>query len=356
MADDFLEKVKGFRSSLVIHSNANPYAAAAMMGMMAAKSQQAGRYFRPSDSFVAMLDGLEAPEHSSTAAADQIEVDFISDWTTYLRKTGLPACDLTYKESETAETNTLRFLNAHNRRIPAIKPRGIRQARELSVPTKFQADYEALVQLIETGSDLRPFLSRDILKNKRPDKNDALLNSWGFQHFHFRSEGTDHLLFCLLTEDEVYVIQALPHDAEYLWVNTILIQIVHDNWPHLIAHAKNSGLKPEVFSPTKRGSLRRFNANFPITVTDGTVYLPPAGGTTASGHSAEDQWTCRNIFDELSWWQTQVVHNATSIRTGLGMPVSNKLTVRMAFENQTCCFYEPTRAVRIVGFAALANS
>jgi len=274
---------------------------------------------------------------------------------TYLRTTGLPACSLKYKDIRSPEENTMRFLNAYNRRIPAAKPRTVHESRELSIPSEYRQDYEALVALIRVGGDLKAFLSREILKKKRPDKNDPLLNSWGIQHLHFRIGWDDQLLFCVITESDVFVIQTLPHTAEFLWVNTQLIQILHDNWPDLIARAKHSGLRPEVFPASKRQSLRSFNANFLVTVADGTVYLPPAGGIMASGDSQEDRTNCDKIFHELRYWQNAIAQNALAIRTALNMPASKKLIVRMAFDNRDCCFYEPTQAVRLGGFAALAN-
>lgn len=353
MGEEFLAKAKGFSRTFVIHSNNNPYAAAAAMGMMAARSQEAGRYFRPSDDFIPQIAGLIPEEINATAAPDQVVADFKGDWEEYLRTTGLPVCGLKYKNARSLEENTVRFLNAHNRRIPSIKPRSTHESRELSIPGDFQQGYRTLVSLIEAGGDLRPYLSRDILKKKRPDKNDGLLNSWGIQHLHFRTDGTDQLLFCIITESDVFMIQALPHDAEYLWVNTCLIQILHDNWPDLIARAKHSGLLPEVIPPAKRHSLRGYNANFPITVADRTVYLPLAGGTMASGDSQEDRVNCDKIFHELKFWQDTVAMNVLAIRSALNIPDSKKLTVRMAFNNRDCCFYEPTQAARLGGFAAL---
>jgi len=68
MGEDCLKKAKGFTRTFVIHSNANPYAAAAAMGMMAARNQEAGAYFRPSDTFVPMVEGL-APYRSPLSPA-----------------------------------------------------------------------------------------------------------------------------------------------------------------------------------------------------------------------------------------------------------------------------------------------
>jgi hypothetical protein len=353
MGEEFLAKVKGFSRTFVIHSDNNPYAAAAAMGMMAVRSQEAGRYFRPSDNFVPQVAGLTSEEINPGLAPDQINLNFKGDWVEYLRLTGLPACGLKSKDTRSPEQNTMRFLNAHNRRIPPMKPRTVRESRELSIPKNFEHEYQMLVSLIKTGGDIKPYLSRDILKKKRPDRNDGLLNSWGIQHLHFDSNGSDQLLFCMITEDDVFMIQVLPHDADFLWVNTQLVQVLHDNWPELIARAKHTGLRPEDFSAAKRQSLRGYNANFPITVADRTVYLPLAGGTMASGDSQEDQVNCDKIFHELKFWQDTIAMNVLAIRSALNMADSKKLIVRMAFDNRDCCFYEPTQAARLGGFAGL---
>ena len=353
MSDGFLAKVKGFKGVFVVHSDTNPYAAAAAMGMMAAPSQEAGPFFRLSDSLVPMADALAAEQINSGSAPDQIDMDFKGDWVAYVRNTGLPACGLEYSDALTPEQNTIRFLNAYFRRIPPVKSRSVHESRELSIPQQYLPDYERLLALIKAGGDLKPYLSRDILKKKRSDRNDGLLNSWGIQHLHFHHDGTDQLLFCVITEADVFVIQALPHNAEHLWVDTQLIQILHDNWPALIARGKHSGLRPEQISASKRASLRGYNANFPITIRDGTVYLPPAGGTMASGDLQEDWVNCDKIFSEFEYWQGVITQNALAIRTALNMSSSTKLIVRMAFNNRDCCFYEPTSADRLGGFCIL---
>jgi hypothetical protein len=42
-----------------------------------------------------------------------------------------------------------------------------------------------------------------------------------------------------------------------------------------------------------------------------------------------------------------------AIRSSLNLPDAKKLAVHMAFDNPICCFYEPTRAARLGGFAGL---
>jgi|SRR5471030_456729 len=346
MGDHFLAKIKGFNRTFAIRSS-GPYAAAAAMGMMAARSQMAGPYFRVSDVFIPNVEGLVLEEENVGANFNQIQTDFKSDWVTYLRDTALPSCDLQYRNSCTPEQNTLRFLNAFRRSVLQIKPRITHKSRELTIPAEYLPDYDKLVALIHSGCDIKPYLSRAVLSG-RSDKNDGLLNSWGIHHLHFRPEGTDQLLFCVITDTDVFLILVLPHND---WVNTQLIQILHDNWPTLIAAAKNNGLQQEAFSSSERSSLRRYNANFTITVSDGTIYLPPTGGTMASGDLYEDRVNCDKIFSELQYWEGFITREAPAIRTAIGLAPEKRLVVRMAYQNRVCCFYEATRGIRLGGFA-----
>ena len=240
----------------------------------------------------------------------------------------------------------MRYLNAHNRRIPITARRAVHESRELSVPQEYEADYEALKSLISSGGDLKPHLSRDIHKKKSPDKNDGLLNAWGIQHLHFRPEGTAHILLCRITETDVFVVQALPHDHD-VWVDTSLLQILHDNWPEEIAAGKWHGVPGEAMPSSERLSLRNQNANFATTMRDGTVYLAPGGGLMASGDCSEDRTDCDKIFAELACLQEVVRSNAVRFRTALNWPSSKELSIKMIFEDRDCWLYEPTTRSRV---------
>jgi hypothetical protein len=277
--------------------------------------------------------------------SNEVSVDFIGDWSDFLRKKGMTACGLAYDQSRTLKDNTMRYLNAH-RRIPITAPRAVHESRELSIPQEYQADYEALKALITSGADLRPYLSRDILKKHQPDKNDSLLNSEGIHHLHFWPEGRQyirkpHILQCKITDTDVFVVQALPHDHS-VWADASLLQILHDNWPEEIAAGKCHGLKGEAKPSCERSALRDQNANFTTTTTDGTVYLAPGGGLMASGDCFEDQSNCDRIFAELADWQDVVKENAVRFRATLNWPRSKELSIRMMFEDRDCWLYEPT--------------
>lgn len=336
-----LDKLKGYSRTFVVRSNANPYAAAAAMGAAMGRHQAGGPYFNFLRTPNSGVSAQAATGTVNESALSDVKIDSVNDWAEYLRQQGLPSCGLKYDESRTAEKNTMRYLNAHDRRIPITTSRTVHESRELSVPHEFAADYSALKTLISSGGDLKPYLSRDILKKKRPDKNDGLLNACGIQHLHFRPEGTGYILLCRITDVDVFIIQALPHVHD-VWVDPSLLQIMHDNWPEEIAAGRCQGINPETVPSSKRLALRNRNANFAMTMTDGAVYLAPGGGLMASGDCFEDRRNCDKIFAELACWQDVVKSNAAHLRAALSWPPSKDLSIRMAFDHRDCWFYEPT--------------
>jgi hypothetical protein len=310
------------------------------------RNRERGPFFRFSEA----LNPPEAPDKLPTDTAESNEsdliADFTRDWAEFLYQHALPACGVKVRQRE-LEDDTLRYLNAYGRRIPAPKPRAIHESRELSIPNSHENDYGALKMLVSSGADLRPYLSRDILSKKCPDRNDGLLNAWGIQHLHFKKRGTKHILFCRITESDVYMIQALPHDNDRVWVDTSLLQIMHNNWPEELSAGRLQGIPPEVFSIEKRLSLREQNANFISTMTDGTVYLAPGGGLMSSGHSADDQVSCDKIFKELEHTQKVVMASAANVRAALNWPQNKILSLKMMFDHHDYCLYEPTTRTRI---------
>lgn len=338
-------RLKGYKRTYTVHSETNPYAAVAAMAILMNRIRERGRFFRFSEALIPSAPRNDAPENPPASAPNDLMVDFTSDWAKYLYQHALPACGVKAREGS-LEDDTLRYLNADGRRIPVPKPRTVHESRELSVAKDYQHDYESLKTLISSGGDLRPYLSRDILKKKCPDKNDGLLNAWGIQHLHFKATGTKHLLFCRITESDVFMIQTLPHEG-HVWVDTDLLQILHNNWPEELALERLQGLIPEVFPTDKRHALRGLNANFITTMTDGTVYLAPGGGQMASGDSPDDLAMCDSIFIELKQLQEHVTANAASIRSALNWLQDERMSIKMMFDHRDYCMYEPTTRMRI---------
>lgn len=172
------------------------------------------------------------------------------------------------------------------------------------------SDYATLM-LIEQGSDLTAYLSRDIGK-KKADKNDLLLNAWGIHHLHFCPGGTRDVLFVKFTDSEAFVLKTLAHGAGHpdTWIDTSLLEILHNNWPEA-AEGKIAGIAGETLTSNERVALRRAHANFATAMPDGVVYLGD-GGLTASGHCLFDIRETYKIFADLAYWQKIVESNEIS--------------------------------------------
>ena len=137
---------------------------AAAMGAAMGRSQARGRYFHLAGESISGVQSEAGTGGPRELAPRNLKVDFRGDWAQFLRQKGMAICGLNYDHSRTLEENTMRYLNAHNRRIPITARRALHESRELSVPQEYEADYEALKSLISSGGDLKPCLSRDIHK------------------------------------------------------------------------------------------------------------------------------------------------------------------------------------------------
>lgn len=275
-----------------------------------------------------------------------MNVDFRNDWKEFLEK-DLTVYDLKYDSALPLEENALRYFNA-KRRIPPIKSRAIHESKELCIPPDHIADYSLLKKLIGDGGDIKPYLSRDIVSRKQANKNDKLLNTWGFHHLHFQPGGTKDVLFVRITDSDVYVIQATPHGRGHseAWINKSLLQIMHDNWPEMVG-GTIVGIQADPLTTPQMAALRKQSMNFAVAVSDGTVYVTPGGGTMASGRCSFDVRDLARAFADLDNRQRQVEANEASFRAALGIPPPQELTIRMIFGDEGIWLYEPTKNARI---------
>jgi len=133
---------------------------------------------------------------------------------------------------------------------------------------------------VESGKDLNPHQSR----NYRPTFNDLLLNDLGIRHFHLTAPTArreDPLLFAIATGDAFYAIGVGRHST---FTKDALIEVVHANWPDLLAQFREPGVKPGSYrGPSDRVAFRNLGFVTKIQVNDGTVYWPPGGGLTTGG-------------------------------------------------------------------------
>ena len=179
--------------------------------------------------------------------------------------------------------------------LQRLIPAGARTAwksRELEqriLTDEQQARLATIVAEIEAGLDLRPRLSRRIM---RANYSDRLLNDWGIHHLHVGPREDAYgpeLLYVLMTARDAYLIDWKRHGDD-CFGDAELMNILHRNWPDAIERFRAPGvvpgsLEPAGYSPSDRQKMRR-HFTLCTQVEDGTVYVPLGGGTVACGGSA----------------------------------------------------------------------
>jgi hypothetical protein len=272
-----------------------------------------------------------------------ITLDFKDDWKAFLEKEMI-ALGFKYECLECLEENTIRYLNAR-RRIVSNKPRAIHESKELCIPPEHSERYCDLKHLISEGGDIRPYLSRNV---KDANDNDLILNEWGVHHLHFLSSGTKDVLFVMFTDTEAFIIQTLPHGPGHsdVWVNTSLIEILHKNWPEIIAGHKLIGISGEDLTAAQRKNIRKGHGNVAISVSDGTCYSCIGGGIVSSGTCLFDVINCDKLIATLTEWEELVRANESSFRAALKISENDPLSIKLMIEDQGCWLYEPARKTR----------
>ncbi|MFM0616262.1 hypothetical protein PQR37_19545 [Paraburkholderia nemoris] len=226
------------------------------------------------------------------------------------------------------------------RRIPAARPRRVFQAPEFAVPPAHAVGYQTLARAVESGTTLRPCLSTLVRKlNERDD----LLDDWGIHHFHLGNAShekradfvarTDEVAFAMVRADAVYFLTATSHDpaaAPFVWTETGLMDIVHRNWPALIATSRMP-LNGQVLTAEKRAELRQCRVNASVTVSDGTVYYAPGGGMMSNGDGGTDYIYQMQLLRRLDHLEATIGQHEAQIRARLGVGKDAALALKARF-------------------------
>lgn len=248
----------------------------------------------------------------------EIEIDLYNDYIEqikdYLRNIGHQIGD-----NEEPFSVFIKFINFRKRVIDP-KPRKVFISNKLRCPEEHLKVFVEFKEKIERGDDLTPYLSKGI---KRLESYDKLLNDWGIHHFHLGSvweteseiTRTGPLLFALVTEDSFYMIDIKEHGS---WVNTDLVEILHNNWPHLLSPFKVQGIAGPSISQETRELLRKGNITTTIEVSDGTVYMPPGGGLTTTGSSMFDTVFHDQYRHALRECEKAIIGNITQLALEAG--------------------------------------
>lgn len=151
-----------------------------------------------------------------------------------------------------------------------------------------------LIDIVEKGKSILPYLSKDIFDIDQSTKNDPMLYEWGIYHFHIPEElgakyfvkRTNQLLFAIVADDYFIPLDILPHpkgcDTYQPWIDVNMISIIEKNYYELLKPLFiGSGRKP--LSLIQRKVLRSKNGNTNIITNSGNEYRVPGYGLVGSG-------------------------------------------------------------------------
>ena len=218
----------------------------------------------------------------------------------------------------------IQYINLRDR-IPGVRKWVVCKSDFLqnqSLDANISAGLEKLVSAAKAGEDLRPWLHDAIFA----DKQDALMNDWGIQHFHLggtfaatkngrkRIARTGDVLFARHHEDTgyLYLIGICNHRS---FSEKNLLEIVQRNWPDLLVHAKIENLIDISHSPTgsEIHQLRKNQVNSAVEI-GGTFFVGPGGGYTTSGHSTKAVMKALGVTRLLRSLQEEVDSNQLQVR------------------------------------------
>jgi len=245
----------------------------------------------------------------------------------------LSTLGVTPKNSNSIQDLCLAYLNASNRRISPWK-RIVHHSKELiaKLPT-LSPDQQKAVKTIqkaaEQGQDLTCYLSKKMME----DYNDSLFNDWKVIHFHlghFQSgnpfvQRTDELLYGYATKDDLFLIEVFDHNG---FSNQVLLQIIHDNWPHITRPFALQGLKagPPITNSTIK-QLRKHGVSYSVPLKDGTLLFPPGGGYASSGDNTTLVMLTDRFFANIRALETKIRSNPQGYISALQREATRRKTV-----------------------------
>lgn len=218
-------------------------------------------------------------------------MDFQNDIVTVV-KTLLDSYGVKYDNCRNNREVVERWVNVELKLIRP-KPRCWIESSKIRKSLWFQR-YKDVIERIKTevqqGEDLNKYLSTSIFT---PDYQDLLFYDWGIYHFHlgkklsgqFFVERTDHLLFLMIDNETILLIDIRPHKENYVFYQKEFLEIAVSEWPEHMKKFEIKGfvdIKPNVSDPKDICDLRKSGVNMIHKVGD--KILAPCGGgiTTAS--------------------------------------------------------------------------
>ena len=165
----------------------------------------------------------------------------------------------------------------------------------LLLNSQFKKDLSIIKEILSTGKNINPFLSKLVHK---PNYYDKLFLDWEIKHVHINTtlvkdsyfnERSDYLLIVTIHKNNIYFIDIQKHNNKDVFSNIEYLKIIKKNWNELLApHIINSRIciKDENLTNQELHEIRKYNINTPICI-DGELYMNINNGISGAGTNFE---------------------------------------------------------------------
>ena len=212
---------------------------------------------------------------------------------------------------------------SNSKRIPPAKPRKVYLSKELinsDLYNTYKDKVDNITELLKSGQSIKPYLNRDvkhIFKKNCP--KDFLLNDWDLYHLHLGElkpnanfcDRTKYVLFCRITNNDVYLIQILDHTEDSSFACRQLLTIIRDNWIEQYNVYKLNGVlgMEREFSDIEYRKLREAGECTILNI-DGDYCISPNMGIASSGDSCRDVDIAMRQFHLLEVLQEHILNSS----------------------------------------------
>jgi hypothetical protein len=126
---------------------------------------------------------------------------------------------------------------------------------------------------------------------------------------------SDSLLFVIIHEPCVHFIDIRPHGEDLVFAQKELLQIVHEEWPHILEHfrMRASGLRVTFDSPEDIHEQRKVGLTT-IHAFGSHVYRPTGGGLTTAGTSLKVGLEADSLYIAAKRAMGYIQQNGATIR------------------------------------------
>lgn len=247
-------------------------------------------------------------ENTSMPYVYDLKIDFLRDWARMMSE-NLKQMGYNPEPGDDHFKICMNYYNLLRRLVRPI-PRKVLVSKEFKCPGHLQDGLNLVIEKIKKGIDLKPHLSKGIL---RLEYNDDLLNDWGIHHLHLGTvenvkgfvDRTGPVLFVRFDRDVAYLIQIMGHGD---WAKQELIKIIHDNWPESIERFRIphvESMEPKI-SDEDRKKLRKAHLVTFVEIDEGVIYAPLGMGYQSSGISTEVVRACMQSNKKLKLFENTV--------------------------------------------------